>query len=180
MFAYQLDDSVSIHFLTYNFSKPLFRLIDNNRAMLKLWFPWPDFTKTVDDSQNFIKRQLQAYTDNQILPIGVCYQGELVGMADLHAINLDQRSAEIGYWLAEQYQGLGIMSKAVKALISLGIEQYDLNVVRIAAEVDNQPSRAIAERLGFQYDGTLRACVIRDEQARDHAMYSILAKEVSW
>lgn len=180
MFEQKIDEDVSIHFLTYDFSEPLFKLIDSNRTMLKQWFPWPDFTKTPADSENFIKSQLLAYANNTILPIAVCYQGELVGMSDLHAINQDQRSAEIGYWLAKKYQGLGIMSKATKALISLGIKQYDLHVIRIAAEVDNQPSRAIAERLGFHYDGTLRACVIRDEQPRDHAMYSILAEEVSW
>jgi len=38
-----------------------------------------------------------------------------------------RKSAEIGYWIAEDYWGKGIATKAVKEIISYGFSTWDLN-----------------------------------------------------
>jgi ribosomal-protein-serine acetyltransferase len=45
------------------------------------------------------------------------------------------------------------MTKSVSKIVNLGFDKRDLNRVEIRCAVDNGPSRAIAERLGFAQDG---------------------------
>lgn len=177
MFALTVDRQLSLHFLTYDFAEPLFRLVDGNREYLSRWFPWPEHTKEVADTRAFIASQLNGYVNDQILPLAICADGNLVGMIDLHNINREQKSAEMGYWLAEKHQGQGFVSRCARVLLDLGFQSYDLEVMRIDAQVDNGSSRAVAERLGFSLDGIIRARLYRQGQGYDHALYSLLRHE---
>ncbi|WP_119393982.1 GNAT family N-acetyltransferase [Salinibius halmophilus] len=179
MFAYQVNEQIELHFLTHDFAEPLFELIQQNFDMLAEWFPWPAFTKEVADSEQFIQRQLEAYARQKVWPLAIVVNGELAGMTDLHNINRDHRSAEVGYWLASRFQGQGVVTKALAAMLPLAFDLYDLHVIRIDAEEDNLASRNVAERLGFQLDGVIRGKIVRDQQPRDLAVYSLLRSEIS-
>lgn len=61
------------------------------------------------------------------------------------------KKAEIGYWLRQDYQGRGIMSLAVRAIMDIAKNTYGMEVVDIKAGEHNIPSRRVAERLGFEF-----------------------------
>lgn len=65
------------------------------------------------------------------------------------------RSAEIGYWLGEEFWNKGIMSAAVKQICKDAFEQYD--IVRIFAEpfTYNIGSRKVLENAGFTLEGII-------------------------
>ena len=53
-----------------------------------------------------------------------------------------------------------------------------LNRLEIRTDVENAPSRAVAERLGFHYEGTLRQSYrVTDERYSDDAVYSLLRSD---
>lgn len=60
-------------------------------------------------------------------------------------------SAELGYWVAEEYQGNGYATQACKMLIKHAFE--DLNIQRIFASYkkENLASKRVLEKLGFEY-----------------------------
>ena len=60
-------------------------------------------------------------------------------------------SAELGYWVAEEYQGNGYVTQACKMLIKHAFE--DLNIQRIFASYkkENLASKRVLEKLGFEY-----------------------------
>jgi len=82
--------------------------------------------------------------------------GELVGGSGLHYVNWDMRRFEIGYWGRAKYLGNGLIGEGVAALTQYAIE--DLKAYRVFLTMDekNSPSRRLAERVGFGYEGTLR------------------------
>ena len=85
--------------------------------------------------------------------------------------------AEIGYWLSKDYNGRGIMTRAVKALESFGFETFNLNRIGITADSENLKSCAVAERAGYVKEGVLRQANILRGLPRDIAVYSKLKSE---
>ena len=85
----------------------------------------------------------------------VC-EGEVAGVVGVEPLDWIHRSASIGYWLGERFQGRGLITTAVRALVEHAVSVWELNRVEIRAAVGNARSRAIPERLGFQEEGTLR------------------------
>ena len=85
---------------------------------------------------------------------------------------------EIGYWIAHDAEGRGLIKETVTALTAVAIEHMGAGRVEIYVEVNNVRSRAVAERLGFHLDGIRRAFGVNGAgQLTDHAVYTLLAGE---
>jgi ribosomal-protein-serine acetyltransferase len=100
-----------------------------------------------------------------------------VGVAGFHGVDWTHRNASIGYWLAQDAQGRGTMTEAVRALVDHAFGELELNRVEIRLDVENARSMALAERLGFRREGTLREAMLLAGAFRDDAVYSVLASE---
>lgn len=88
-----------------------------------------------------------------------------------------EKSAELGYWLAQDYWRRGIMSKAVSIICKEAFERFD--IVRIFAEpfADNAGSRGVLEKAGFTYEGTMRDGIYKNGEIHSYCMYSLLKGE---
>jgi ribosomal-protein-alanine N-acetyltransferase len=64
--------------------------------------------------------------------------------------------AEMGYDLAKEYWGRGIMTEAMKAVIDFGFEKMELNRIEVYIMPRNKRSIKLVERLGFKKEGLLR------------------------
>ncbi len=82
------------------------------------------------------------------------------------------RSAEIGYWLGEEFWGRGIATEALKAVTEHAFNEYDL--CRLYAHVFewNQASARVLEKAGYLFEGRLRMSVTKDGQTIDQLMYA--------
>lgn len=89
----------------------------------------------------------------------------LVGMVDLHEARA--RRAEIGYWLAPEARGHGIMSRAVGLVLDAAFEVLGLRSVRWCADVENWTSWRVAWRHGFRREGVVRDLVHTQRGWRD-------------
>jgi [ribosomal protein S5]-alanine N-acetyltransferase len=76
-----------------------------------------------------------------------------VGGVLLHRLDVQQRCAEIGYWLLAPARGRGLASRAVSLLSAWALATLRLRRVDLYVEPDNLPSRRTAERTGFRCDG---------------------------
>lgn len=99
-------------------------------------------------------------------------------MIGYHAVDWANRSTRIGYWLAEEHQGQGTMTEAVRLLVDHALSVWGLNRVEIRAALENRRSRAIPERLGFCEEGTRREAERVGGRYLDSVAYSMLA--VDW
>ena len=158
-------------------AKPLYALVDANRARLRRWLPWPDANRGVVDSRAYILRMRAQARLGHGLSFGLWWKGILVGVAGFVWIDPANRSAGIGYWLAQEAEGQGLMTAAVTALIRHGFRALKLNRIEIRAGVRNRRSRAIPQRLGFHHEGTLRQVEQLADRRVDHAVYGLLASE---
>jgi ribosomal-protein-serine acetyltransferase len=66
------------------------------------------------------------------------------------------------------------MTKSVAELIEIGRSYYALNRFDIRCAVENNRSRAIPERLGFQNEGIIRHAEKVYDKYLDHVVYGLL------
>lgn len=177
MFVHKVDEDVSLRLIDLNDAERVFELTDTSRSSLKEWLPWLDFTKSAADTKEFIRGCLKGYADSKSLTTVILFKGEIVGIAGFNSIYSSNKTAAIGYWLGEGYQGNGIMTKVAKALTDYAFDHLNLNKVEIRAAVENKKSRSIPERLGFVHEGTIRQAEWLYDHYVDHAVYGILANE---
>src|SRR5690625_233454 len=137
-------------------AEDLFNIINQSRDYLRKWLPWVDDTTSVEDSISFIKNGFQIYAERSAITAGLFYKGKLVGVVGFNHLDWQNNIGEIGYWLAQTYQGKGIMTRAVKALINYAFDQLNLNRIEIYVANQNVKSRAIPKRLGFKKEGNLQ------------------------
>ena len=98
----------------------------------------------------------------------------LVGTVSLFSFHEASRRAEIGYVLARELWGGGLMHEALTALVNLAFGPLNLN--RLEADIDplNTASAKSLARLGFVQDGFLRERWIVGEEVSDTALFGLL------
>lgn len=88
-----------------------------------------------------------------------------------------QKTAELGYWLAEEYWGRGIMTRAVRQLCREGFSRWDIERVYAEPFARNAPSRRVLEKAGFTLEGIMRRSVYKRGSVGDSCMYALLREE---
>jgi ribosomal-protein-serine acetyltransferase len=151
-----------------------------NRASLGAWLGWAKSIQSLEDSQKFLTRGITRFAEDSLPWVGIWQDGVLAGGILFFPVEKYVQSTEIGYWLGEDFVGRGIMTRAIRAMLEYCFFELQLNRIGLKAEPENLASRAVAERLGFTFEGIQRQ-VWRSSLDSNHlvdlASYSMLASE---
>ncbi|HJV15805.1 MAG TPA: GNAT family protein [Bacillales bacterium] len=177
MFTHKIDENLSLKLIELKDAERVFELTDKSRNYLRKWLPWLDITTKVEDTKEFIQGCLTSYSLHKGMNTAILLDGEIVGIAGYNTINWSNKTAYIGYWLGEEYQGKGIMTKVSKALTNYAFTHLNLHKVEIRVATENKKSRSIPERLGFANEGCIRQAEWLYDHYVDHIIYGILADE---
>ena len=157
-------------------AKDLAKALSNQHILANLrdGLPYP---YTEEDAKDYIQAMLNTepkdtfafaitVEDRAIGSIGVFRQG-----------NNHSKTAEMGYYIAEDFWGQGIGTSAVRQVCEYVFNNTD--IIRIYAEPfsHNQGSCRILEKAGFTYEGTLRSNAVKNGMVIDMKMYSILKED---
>lgn len=105
----------------------------------------------------------------------IAVAGEAVGGIGLIlGQDIDRRSAEIGYWLSEEYWGRGIATEVVRALTEHAFATYDLCRIWANVFMWNPGSMRVLEKSGFVREGVLRQAATKDGQTIDVVLFALL------
>ena len=100
--------------------------------------------------------------------------GALLGGIGIPRLDQEERSCELGYWLASAARGRGVMTRAVRLLVGWILENLPIDRIAILVAPENVPSRRVAERAGFTFEGILRSHTIIKDTRRDMCSYSLV------
>lgn len=99
--------------------------------------------------------------------------GHIVGSVRVGESEAENGSGDLGFALDSDYQGRGLMTEAVQAMLHHGFTDMGLHRIWATAHVDNAPSWRLMERVGMQRERILR----RDRNVRgiwrDSFLYAI-------
>lgn len=103
----------------------------------------------------------------------------LVGTCGLFAWNRAWRKCTLGYELAPEATGQGLMREALGAVIAWGMGEMQLNRIEALVHEKNSPSLALLDGLGFEFEGRLREVGYWGGRHHDLLQYSLLASDWS-
>ena len=133
---------------------------------------------TEQDGKEFISAMLAA-NENDTFAFAITVNGKVIGsIGAFRQTNIHNKTAELGYYIAEEYWGKGIMTEVVKQLCDYVFSHTD--IIRIYAEpfAYNIGSCRVLEKAGFQYEGTLRSNALKNGNVLDMKMYSKFKTEL--
>lgn len=146
-----------------------------NANNLKIWqnvrdrFPHP---YTMKDAALWIRI---ANADKTMLNLAIEYEGKAVGAIGVIFKNdVHRHTAEIGYWLGEQYWGRGIITRAVQAMTDYVFSHY--STIRIYAGIFeyNTASARVLEKAGYHLEARLKKSVTKEGKTVDELIYAKL------
>jgi len=132
-------------------------------------FPHP---YTLADAKRWIE------VANPIMPItnfAIVVDGAAVGAIGL-VLREDvfRRSAEIGYWLGEEFWGRGIVTEAVRAVTDYAFETFDLCRVYAGVFEWNPASMRVLEKAGYEFECRMKKSVTKDGETIDEFIYAVV------
>ena len=158
-------------------AKDLAAALSNKKVQdnLRDGLPYP---YTEQDGKEFISAMLSA-DENETFAFAIMVDDKVVGSIGIFRQgNIHRQTAELGYYIAEEYWSKGIMTEAVKQICEYVFAKSD--IIRIYAEpfAYNIASCRVLEKVGFQYEGTLRSNAVKNGRVIDMEMYSLLKAEI--
>ena len=152
------EESLVLHGNNYKIWRNLRNLFPYpyTKDMAKYWL---EIVTAEDPETNFAI----AIDDQVVGAIGLKLEGDIF-----------YRTAEIGYWLGEEFWGRGIMPEAVRALTEWGFTKFDLARIYAGVFEYNQSSMRVLEKAGYHFEARLRKHVTKEGKTFDEMIYAII------
>ena len=176
MFELKVDEELSLVLAEDRHAGVMTDLIVRNQARLARWEPWAEHPATLEGTRAYIRAALEDFARGRQISTIMAVEGgsRFIGRCGMR-INPQLGHGDIGYWIDGDYEGQGLASRAARGLISATFDELGLSKVDLRTSVGNQRSRALAERLGFTFEGILPRGLQFIHRADDVALYAVSA-----
>ncbi|MDH3493182.1 MAG: GNAT family N-acetyltransferase [Acidobacteriota bacterium] len=175
--SYKVDDDIKLTYPLELNAAELARVVSESNEFLNRWVPWAKLGFTQEDALVHIQFLNEMFTKNSNFWVFINFQGSIAGGIGLNRFDLDNQATDLGYWLAENRQGHGIVTRACSAMIEYVFDDLGYNRIELRTSPDNDRSVAVANRLGFSREGVLRQAEVINNEYRDLELYSLLRHE---
>src|SRR4051812_26637272 len=126
-----------------------------------------------------VERQAREVPHGQVTALTIADAGtsEFLGGIGLYRINERHRRGEVGFWLTPQARGRGVASRAVRLITTWAFDSLGFERVELTTTPDNAATRALAIKLGFKEEGTMRSRNLERGRRVDVMMFAVLKDE---
>jgi ribosomal-protein-serine acetyltransferase len=173
---FDLSDGLVLRSLAAEDAQALYAVMEANREHLAAWMPWAA-GQTLAGTEVFIRSAIRQERDRDGAQLAVVERGEICGVVGHHRVDHENATTSVGYWLAADREGRGLMTRAVSALVAFAFDELGMHRIELRAAPGNTRSRALAERLGFREEGLLRQAERFGDEYRDLVLYALLATD---
>ena len=175
-FEIQVDKEIVLRSLQEKDAETLFNSVNKNRIHLRKWLAWLDLNTNLNDSLTFILECQKKLEKGVGMNLGIYFKEVFIGSVSFITINKSTHKGEVGYWLDQEYEGKGMITKSCEAIVNHGFSKLNLNRITIICATENKKSRSIPERLGFKLEGIMEEDGWLYNHFVDHAHYAMLKK----
>lgn len=106
--------------------------------------------------------------------LAIAVEGKAVGAIGLHPqTHIEQKNAELGYWLAEPFWGKGIATRAVLQMVDYGFAQLPINRIFARPFGNNIASQKVLEKAGFVLEAQYKGTFYKNGEYLDELVYAV-------
>ena len=152
-------DTYLIRLLQPNDLQPYFQLIERNRPRLADFFTGTvSKTQTLESTKAFLEDIAKKTEEKTYFPFVIIdtTSNAFAGFLDVKNIDWSIPKAELGCYTDENYVGKGISSKALVTFTNYCFKEYGFKKLFLRTHQNNASARRIAEKCGFEIEGTIR------------------------
>lgn len=102
--------------------------------------------------------------------------GEFLGAGGLNDLSMENKKAEIGFWLYPENWGKGYMTEAMPLILNHAFETIGLHRIEGFVETENTNCKNALAKLNFTLEGTMVDCEIKNGEFISLNIYSKIAK----
>jgi ribosomal-protein-alanine N-acetyltransferase len=113
------------------------------------------------------------------LPFAVMLHGSLAGQISVaNVVRGAFQSASVGYWVACEAAGRGVMSTALALVVDHCFTAVGLHRIEANIRPENEPSLRVVRKLGFREEGRHTRFLFIDGAWRDHLSFALTIEDV--
>ena len=173
----KVDENISLELINESHAQPIFDMVDKNRKHLREWLSFVDRMQTIEFAENFVKGTIQRNKDGNEFAFVITKNRMVIGRIGVYKIDSQNKIGEIGYWIIDDFQGKGIVTKSCKAIINFCFTELQLNRIEIKCGTENFKSKTIPEKLNFKKEGVIRQGELLHDKFIDLNLYSLLKSD---
>ena len=102
--------------------------------------------------------------------------GELIGGVGL-SVTMAHKRAEIGYWCAMKYWGMGITTEAASRVVQYAFQELHVERIQSICMALNPASARVMQKIGMQFECTARNEYFKNGAFHDFHHYAILRED---
>jgi RimJ/RimL family protein N-acetyltransferase len=137
-------------------------------------------TERPDDfAEAWIATYVQCWQDGSRAGFAILDEADdaFLGMVALVQLDLEAAEGELGYIVAPEARGRGVAGRAIRLIADWAFSDVGLARLEACVDVSNEPSKRVAERAGFTFEGVRRSVHFKQGERADMAIYSLLPGE---
>ncbi len=179
MFALPLTEDVVLRPLEPWRAEEFLTHLDRAREHIRPWVGPSFVAADLDSAREVLQRHADRVASDSGGIWGIWDGGVLVGGVLFVSFDATLGVCEVGCWLEPGAEGRGLVTRAVSCLVDWSVRERGVQRVEWVCNARNERSGAVARRLGFSLEGTLRSkypAPVGDGRI-DMQVWSVLADE---
>lgn len=172
-------DRLVIRAITVEDAQDIFDYCKNpNVSRYTLWEPHASVKATSDFILDYI---LPNYQKASIEPLGIARKenpNKIIGTVGCFWASEKNQTMELAYALAESEWGQGLIAEASRAVIKYCFENYPVYRIQARAKKENAGSTRVMQKIGMDFEGTMKAAVFHRNKHWDMDIYSLVRPSV--
>lgn len=158
------------------------RIRATNHDWLSPWeatSPVPLAAREATSYKRYIKAMDREARSGQLLPFAIEFNDALAGQITLSGIQYGSLwSGSIGYWVAKNVAGRGVMPAAVALTSDYAFSRLGLHRIEINIRPENAPSLRVVSKLGFRDEGVRKGYLHIQGKWCDHRTFALLSDDI--
>lgn len=160
---------------------------DDAQAMYRNWanskevtryLTWPAHD-SADVTRTLLTMWAESYQNASVYHWGITLKGNDEVIGDISVVHMNERaaSAELGWCMGESWWGQGIMPEAALAVRDYLFDRVGFHRIEARHDKNNPKSGRVMQKIGMQYEGTMRAADANNQGICDIVQYAILRED---
>lgn len=161
--------------------------VDDAEAMYQNWasseevtryLTWPPHS-SAEATRTLLEGWEESYQNPTVYHWGITLKGSDTVIGDISVVHMNEKTAaaELGWCLGQSFWGKGIMPEAALAVLNFLFDWVGFHRVEARHDKNNPKSGRIMQKIGMQYEGTMRAADVNNQGICDMVQYAILREE---